>query len=58
MRALIDEVKEVGVEFSACVACANNLGTEEKLEEYGFEVKPWGKLLTDVLKSDEKLITI
>lgn len=58
IRNMINESKELGVEFSACLSCANELGTKDKLEEYNFEVKRWGALLTDILKNDEKLITV
>ena len=47
-----------GVKFSACKACAEQLGTTEKLLEMGVEVKYWGEGLTEILKENEKLITI
>lgn len=48
----------IGVVFSACKACADQLGVSDKLEELGVEVKPWGADLTEILKDGEKLITI
>ncbi len=48
----------VGVKFSACIACARQLGVVEKLEQLGIEVKGWGRPLTDLLQSNEKLLTI
>lgn len=48
----------VGVKFSACIACARQLGVIEKLEALGIEVIPWGKPLTELLKNNEKLLTI
>ncbi len=48
----------VGVKLSACIACARQLGVIEKLEALGIEVIPWGKPLTELLKNNEKLLTI
>lgn len=50
--------KQAGVEFSACIACALQLGVVEDLKVQGIEVKGWGEPLTELLKEDEKLITI
>jgi len=48
----------VGVKFSACIACARQLGVIEKLEAQGIEVIAWGQPLTELLKGNEKLLTI
>lgn len=58
IRNLVLEAREAGVHFSACIACAKNLGTKEKLDSYGFEIIPWGPPLTDILKSGDKLLTV
>jgi hypothetical protein len=47
-----------GVKVSACRACADQLGVTELLESLGIEVILWGVPLTEVLKGDDKLITI
>lgn len=47
-----------GVAVSACKACADQLGVSEKLIELGVEVKYWGQPLTEILKENERLITI
>ncbi|MGB8455412.1 MAG: DsrE family protein [Anaerocolumna sp.] len=47
-----------GVKFSACKACADQLNVTEELLELGIEIKYWGEGLTEILKEDEKLITI
>lgn len=47
-----------GVKFTACVACASQLGVIAELEAQGIEVKSWGQPLTELLKDNEKLITI
>ena len=50
--------KHAGVKFSACVACARQLGVESELEELGLEIIPWGPPLTEILQNGEKLLTI
>jgi len=54
----LKELIEIGVEVSACKACADNLGVSQKLKGLGIEVKYWGQALTEVIQSDAKLITI
>ena len=46
------------VHFSACKACADQLGVTEVLEGIGIEVKFWGEPLTQLLKSKATLLTI
>lgn len=58
VRKMIAELTELSMEFFACLTCANQLDTKEKLEGYGIEVKRWRPLLTEITKADEKLITI
>lgn len=47
-----------GVSFSACKACADQLGVTEQLLDMGIEVIYWGEPLTRILRDNEKLITI
>lgn len=47
-----------GVKISACKACADQLGTTDTLIAHGIEVKYWGENLTEILKEDEKLLTV
>lgn len=54
----IKEALHVGVNVSACKACAEQLGVADKLLELGIEVKYWGEPLTGILKENEKLLTI
>jgi len=49
---------QAGIEFSACVACAERLGVVEELKVLGIEVKPWGGPLTALIKGGESLITV
>lgn len=58
IRKMITEARDVGVHVTACKACADQLGVTEALVEQGIEVKYWGAPLTDILKRDEKLLTI
>lgn len=58
IQALINEAQLEGVNITACKACSDQLGVTEILEELNIEVKYWGKPLTEILKSKEKLITI
>lgn len=50
--------QEAGVRFTACIACARELSVVTALESQGIEVKSWGPPLTELLKNNEKLITI
>jgi len=54
----IKEASEAGVHITACKACADELGVTEVLKNMNIEVKYWGLPFTEVLKNDEKLITI
>lgn len=47
-----------GVRFSACKACADQLGVTERLEAMGIEVIYWGEGLTGLLKEGKKLLTV
>ena len=54
----VKEALEAGVHITACKACADELGVTETLKNMNIEVKYWGLPFTEVLKNDEKLITI
>lgn len=54
----IKAAQQAGVKFSACIACARELGVVDKLEALGIEVISWGPPLTALLKNNERLITI
>ena len=58
IQALIKEAQLEGVSITACKACSDQLGVTEILQGLNIEVKYWGKPLTEILKSEEKLITI
>ena len=52
------ELADIGVQITACKACAENLKVSKTFAELDIDVKYWGVPLTEVLKSDAKLITV
>ena len=58
IQGLIAEARKNGVYVTACKACADQLGVSESLEAHGIEVQYLGTPLTNVLKNDEKLLTV
>lgn len=54
----IKDLKKVGVEFSSCETCANELGVKDDLIALDIEVKRWGKDLTELIKSNSNILTI
>lgn len=58
IRSKITELSAAGVKFSACKACADQLGVTEKLESLDIEIKYWGEPLTELIKSGQFLLTI
>lgn len=58
IKSSITNLIAAGVSFSACKACAKQLGVVDILESLGIEVKYWGEPLTNILKSDATLLTI
>jgi len=49
---------DAGVHVIACIACAQMYGVVEVLESLGIEVKPMGIPLTELLKSDKKVLSV
>ena len=58
IQARIKEAQDAGVYVTACKACSDQLGVSEKLIQLGIDVQYLGIALTNVLKSDETLLTI
>lgn len=58
VQARIEEARHAGVHFSACIACADQLGVSEKLKEQGIELKAWGESLTDLLKRGARVLSV
>lgn len=50
--------QDVGVQFSACRACAKQLNVVDSLENQGIEVKYWGEGLTNLIKDNAHLLTV
>ena len=50
--------QHAGVKFSACIACAKQLGVVDKLESLGVEVIPWGEKMSAVLQSGKPLVSV
>ena len=57
-QAAMQSMLRAGVNVSACKACADQLGVTEILMGLGIEVKYWGEPLTEVLKGEDKLLTV
>ena len=58
IREKIKIAIHIGVKFTACKGCSDQLGVSESLSEIGVSVVYWGKNLTDIIQDGEKLITI
>lgn len=58
VRSQIERLRADGVEFSACRACADELGVTAELEEMGVEVIYWGEPLTQLLRGCAPLLTV
>ena len=57
LQESVKEMAEAGVEVVACQACADSYGVSDVLREMGVDVKYMGMPLTEMLKSDWKVIT-
>jgi len=58
IQALVIEALDAGVSISGCLHCAQSLGVENDLRRLGIDLLYMGEPLSDLLKSDAKLITI
>jgi hypothetical protein len=58
VRSHIAALREEGVEFSACRACAEDLGVATQLEALGIEVIYWGEPLTHLLRGHGVLLPV
>lgn len=57
VRAKVALARQAGVEFSACLSCAVNLGITSDLEAEGIEVIRWGKKLTQLMQGGKHVLT-
>jgi hypothetical protein len=52
------DIKAKGVEVVFCIACATELRVVDDIKALGFELKPMGLPLTEVLRTNGKLLTV
>ena len=57
LQAKLKEMRDAGVEISACKACSDAYGISSALESLGVDVKFMGQPLTQMLKTGKTLIT-
>ncbi len=57
LQDYVKKMRDSGVDLKACIVCANMYGVTDKLRELGIDVKAMGKPLTDLLKSDWKVVS-
>ena len=56
IQAKVKEMQQAGVVVEACQACADSYGVSGKLRQLGIEVKYMGVPLSNMLKSDYKML--
>ncbi len=54
----IRALQELGVRFSACITCAEELGVSETIRSLDIDLVKWLNPLTALLKEGKKLITV
>ena len=54
----IKNLQELGVHFSACITCAEELGVTEEIRSLGIDLVKWLNPLTALLKGNKKLLTV
>jgi hypothetical protein len=58
IQTRLKEIQSSGVIVNACIACATELGVVEELSALGITLMPMGPPLTDILKNNERLLTV
>jgi len=58
IRKKVKEMQKDGVEFSACIVCAQEYGVVKKLEKRGIVCNHTGDLLNQALQNDKKWSTL
>lgn len=51
-------VQQVGVKVFACISCASQFGVVDELTSLNIAVEPMSEYLTEIIKNDEKLLTV
>jgi len=54
----LKDIKDIGVRTIACAHCAGEQNTTKSLENCGIETFATGKLLTQWLQEDKKILTV
>ena len=57
VQAEVEMARDAGVEFSACISCANNLQLTDELEKARFEVIRWGQKLTLLMQNGKHVLS-
>ena len=57
IQETLAKMMKAGVKIEACKACADQYGVSDKLKSLDIDVKYMGKPLTEILKSNKKLMT-
>lgn len=57
LQMKLRELQDLGVETTACIACANSYGVTETLRSLGVTVQGMGQPLTEMLKSNWKVLS-
>ena len=58
IQSRIRALQQMGVRFSACVTCAEELGVTETIRSLDIDLVKWLDPLTELLKGNKKLITV
>jgi hypothetical protein len=58
VQTKLEIARQAGVKFRACISCANNLGTLPKLEALDIPTYRLGPVLTELLQSGEKVLSV
>ncbi len=58
IQGRIRALQELGVRFSACITCAEELGVTDALRSLDIDLVKWLNPLTELLKGNKKLITV
>jgi hypothetical protein len=57
LQEYLEKMKNEGIILEACVACANMYGVADDLRGMGIDVKGMGRVLSDYLKKDYRVMT-
>ena len=58
IQEIVKNMLESGISMEGCLACSEEFGVTEKLKNLGIEMKYMGEPITNILKNNEKLLTL